>query len=176
MFNFYQLFFQFVQDNGWQLLELLIIFLLAKILLRFIVKKIKKLSASVGTKIDSKKQKRAETVGKIILGNGNLVVNVIFVLMLLAIFGLDVRPILAGLGVVGLAIGFGAQSLVKDFVSGLFILAEDQYGIGDKIQIGTFIGKVRKITLRSTVIEDENGAKCYVANGSIVNVTNFSQK
>lgn len=176
MINFFQIIIQFVQDKGWQLMQMFVLFLLAKILLRFVVRKIKKLSIAVGTKLDAKKQKRAETIGKIILDNGNIVVDAVFVLMLLDFFGLNIGPILAGLGVVGLAVGFGAQSLVKDFVSGLFILIENQYGIGDTIQIGTFTGKVKTVTLRTTVIEDENGAKCYVANGSIVNVVNFSQK
>jgi moderate conductance mechanosensitive channel len=74
-----------------------------------------------------------------------------------------------------LAIGFGAQTLVKDFVSGLFILIENQYGIGDKVQIGSYTGTVSKITLRSTVLKDEEGKYYYISNGTISAVTNFSQ-
>ena len=95
--------------------------------------------------------------------------------MILNLFGIDIRPILAGAGVIGLAIGFGAQSLVKDFVSGLFILVENQYGIGDKIKIGNFEGNVTRITMRSTVLKDETGKTYYIANGMIKDIINMSQ-
>jgi small conductance mechanosensitive channel len=74
-----------------------------------------------------------------------------------------------------LAIGFGAQSLVKDFVSGLFILVENQYGIGDKIKIGSFEGNVIKITMRSTVLKNKEGMIYYISNGLIKDVLNMSQ-
>jgi small conductance mechanosensitive channel len=91
------------------------------------------------------------------------------------LFGVDIRPILAGAGVIGLAIGFGAQSLVKDFVSGLFILIENQYDIGDKVKIGSSEGNVIRITMRSTVLRDEEGKTYYISNGSIKDVINMSQ-
>jgi len=83
---------------------------------------------------------------------------------------------LAGVGVIGLAIGFGAQSLVKDFVSGLFILVENQYRIGDKVKIGSSEGNVIRITMRSTVLKDEEGKIYYISNGSIKNVINMTQQ
>ena len=95
--------------------------------------------------------------------------------MILILFDVDIRPILAGAGVIGLAIGFGAQSLVKDFVSGLFILIENQYNIGDKVKIGSSEGNVIKITMRSTVLRDEEGKTYYISNGSIKGVINMSQ-
>ncbi len=95
--------------------------------------------------------------------------------MTLSLFGVDITPILAGAGVIGLAIGFGAQSLVKDIVSGLFILVENQYGIGDKIKIGSFEGQVFKITMRSTVLRDDEGRTFYISNGLIKDIVNFSQ-
>lgn len=124
----------------------------------------------------SQKEKRAETLGHIIIATGNIVIYGIILLMVLSLFGVDIRPILAGAGVIGLAVGFGAQTLVKDFVSGLFILIENQYGIGDKVKIGSFEGKVIKITMRSTVLKDEEGKLYYMSNGSISNVTNLSQQ
>jgi len=96
--------------------------------------------------------------------------------MILNLFGVDIRPILAGVGVIGLAIGFGAQSLVKDFVSGLFILVENQYRIGDKVKIGSSEGNVIRITMRSTVLKDEEGKIYYISNGSIKNVINMTQQ
>ena len=96
--------------------------------------------------------------------------------MVLNLFNIDIRPILAGAGIIGLAIGFGTQSLVKDFVSGLFILIENQYGIGDKVKLGNFEGEVVKITMRSTVLKDKEGKTCYISNGSIKDIINMSQK
>lgn len=90
--------------------------------------------------------------------------------------GVDIRPILASAGIIGLAVGFGAQSLVKDFVSGLFILIENQYGVGDRVKIGSFEGNVVKITMRSTVLMDDEKNKHYISNGLVKNVTNMSQQ
>ena len=123
----------------------------------------------------SQKEKRAETLGHIIITSGNIVIYSVLLLMILSVFGVDIRPILAGAGVVGLAIGFGTQSLVKDFVSGLFILVENQYGIGDKIKIGSSEGTVVRITMRSTVLKDEEGKLYYISNGLIKDVVNMSQ-
>jgi len=96
--------------------------------------------------------------------------------MTLSLFGVDTTPILAGAGVIGLAIGFGAQSLVKDFVSGLFILVENQYSVGDRVKIGNFEGRVIRITMRSTVLHDDEGKTFYISNGLIKDVTNLSQQ
>ncbi len=96
--------------------------------------------------------------------------------MILNLFGVDIRPILAGVGVLGLAVGFGAQSLVKDFVSGLFILVENQYSIGDTVKIGSFEGEVIRITMRSTVLRDDGGKTFYISNGLIKDVINLSQQ
>ena len=96
--------------------------------------------------------------------------------MVLNLSGIDIRPILASAGIIGLAVGFGAQSLVKDFVSGLFILIENQYGVGDRVKIGNFEGNVVKITMRSTVLIDNENKKYYISNGLIKNVINMSQQ
>jgi moderate conductance mechanosensitive channel len=119
--------------------------------------------------------KRIETLGYIIIATGNIVIYLVILLMILNLFGVDIRPILAGAGILGLAIGFGAQSLVKDFVSGFFILIENQYGIGDKVKIGNSEGKVAKITIRSTTLRDDEGKMHHISNGSINSVINYSQ-
>ena len=124
----------------------------------------------------SQKEKRAETLGRVIVSIGNIVIYTIILFMVLNLFGVDIRPILAAAGIIGLAIGFGAQSLVKDFVSGLFILVEDQYGIGDKVKIGNSEGSVIRITMRSTVLKDEEGKIHYLSNGLIKDVINISQQ
>ncbi|MNI09012.1 putative MscS family protein YkuT [compost metagenome] len=88
--------------------------------------------------------------------------------------GVNLGPLLAGAGVLGLAIGFGAQSLVKDVITGFFIIFEDQFGVGDVIQIDQFKGKVEEIGIRVTRIRSWTGEVHIIPNGSIVKVTNFS--
>lgn len=121
-------------------------------------------------------EKRVQTLGHVIISTGNVIIYVIILLMILDLSGMDIRPILAGIGVLGLAVGFGAQSLVKDFVSGLFVLIENQYGIGDHVKIGSSEGRVVKITMRSTVLQDDDGKTFYLSNGSVNNVVNFSKR
>ena len=89
--------------------------------------------------------------------------------------GLDLGPLIAGAGIVGLAIGFGAQSLVSDFIAGIFIIIEDQYGVGDIVDVGAASGTVEKVTLRTTTLRDIDGALWVVPNGEIRRVGNSSQ-
>jgi small conductance mechanosensitive channel len=85
---------------------------------------------------------------------------------------LDLTPILASASVLGVAIGFGAQTLIKDFLSGLFIILENQYRVGDVVDINDAVGTVEQITLRSTIIRDNNGSVHYIPNGSINQAVN----
>jgi small conductance mechanosensitive channel len=87
----------------------------------------------------------------------------------------NIAPFLASAGLVGLAIGFGAQNLVKDFVSGVFMLLEDQYGVGDIVDLGEAVGEVETVGLRVTTVRDIDGTLWYVRNGEIVRVGNMSQ-
>jgi len=96
-------------------------------------------------------------------------------LMVLDLLGLPLAPLLASAGVGGLAIGFGAQSLVKDFFSGIFMIAEDQYGVGDVIDTGTVVGTVEEVSLRITRLRDGDGVVWYLRNGEILRVGNRSQ-
>ncbi|GAB7388509.1 mechanosensitive ion channel family protein [Bacillaceae bacterium] len=98
----------------------------------------------------------------------------IAILLVLAQFGIDLRPVLAGAGVLGLAIGFGAQNLVRDVISGFFIIFEDQYAVGDYIQTGNFSGTVKEIGLRTTKIQSWTGEIHIIPNGKINEVTNYS--
>ena len=165
-----------IKENAIDVIWIIILFFFGKIILKLIVKRFVKIVDDGDDKRVSQKEKRAETLGQIIITTGNIVLYAVILLMVLSVFGVDIRPILAGAGVIGLAIGFGAQSLVKDFVSGLFILVENQYGIGDKVKIGSSEGRVIRITMRSTVLEDEEGKLYYMSNGSINNVINLSQQ
>jgi small conductance mechanosensitive channel len=95
--------------------------------------------------------------------------------MVLGQLGIDLGPLLAGAGVVGLAIGFGSQALVKDFIAGLFILIEDQFGVGDVVDVGAASGKVEAVSLRTTRIRSVDGVLWHVPNGEITSVGNQSQ-
>ena len=165
-----------IKQNAIDIVWIIILFFFGRIILKSIVKR---LSQTVDDGDDthvSQKEKRAETLGHVIVSIGNIIIYAIMLFMVLNLFGVDIRPILAGAGIIGLAIGFGAQSLVKDFVSGLFILIENQYGVGDKVKIGSSEGRVIRITMRSTVLKDDDGRIYYISNGFIKDVINMSQR
>ncbi len=166
----------YVKENTADIIGIIVLFFLGRLLLKVVVRHLVHMVDDGDDTHTSAKEKRAETLGNIIIATGNIVIYIVILLMILSLFGIDIRPILAGAGVIGLAIGFGAQSLVKDFVSGLFILIENQYGIGDKVKIGSFEGKVTRITMRSTVLKNDEGKTFYISNGLIKDVTNMSQK
>ncbi len=164
-----------IKQNAVDIIWIIILFFFSKLILKLIVKRLARIVDDGDDAHVSQKEKRAETLGHIIASIGNIAIYVIILSMIINLFGVDIGPILAGAGVIGLAIGFGAQSLVKDFVSGLFILIENQYDIGDKVKIGNSEGNVIRITMRSTVLRDEEGKTYYISNGSIKNVINMSQ-
>ncbi len=96
-------------------------------------------------------------------------------MMVLSRFGVNLAPVLASAGVLGLAVGFGAQNLVKDFLSGIFMLLEDQYGVGDHVDLGDAVGTIERVGLRTTSVRDVSGVVWYVRNGTIERVGNASQ-
>lgn len=119
-------------------------------------------------------ERRTVTVAKLL---ENIVAYVVMFVMLIAILGvfdINASGLLAGAGVIGLAVGFGAQSLVKDVITGLFILLEDQFSVGDYVRIGQFEGAVLEIGLRTTKMKSWTGEIHILPNGSITQVTNFS--
>lgn len=166
---------QAIKNNAWNIIWIIILFSIGQTALRVIVKRLTILANDGNNATESMREKRAKTLGRIIITIGDITIYSTILLMFLSIFGVDIRPILAGVGIVGLAVGFGAQSLVKNFVAGLFILIENQYNIGDEIKIGAFEGTVKKITLYSTMLEGEEG-DIYLPNGSVTNIINKSRR
>jgi len=164
-----------IKQNAIDIIWITILFFFGKLILKLIVKRLAQVVDDGDDLHISQKEKRAETLGRVIISIGNIVIYAIILFMVLNLFGIDIRPILAAAGIIGLAIGFGAQSLVKDFVSGLFILVENQYGIGDQVKIGSSEGEVIRITMRSTVLKDKEGKIYYLSNGLIKDVINMSQ-
>lgn len=120
-------------------------------------------------------RQRVETMGTLLRSISTFVIYVVAGLTVFQLVGLPVGPVLASAGIGGVAIGFGAQSLVKDFLSGIFMIFEDQYGVGDVIDTGEAIGTVEEVTLRITRLRDADGVVWYVRNGEVIRIGNRSQ-
>lgn len=132
--------------------------------------------AASGQKIAERRQQRAQTIGSVLKSTVSIVLLVWVVLTVLNVLGVNIAPFIASAGVVGLAIGFGAQNLVRDFVTGVFMLLEDQYGVGDNVDLGEAVGEVQSVGLRITTVRDIDGTLWYVRNGEIARVGNMSQE
>ncbi|GAA0242650.1 mechanosensitive ion channel [Saccharothrix mutabilis subsp. mutabilis] len=125
--------------------------------------------------VSERREQRAKTIGSVLKSVTTIVVFGIAFIQVLTELGMNVAPILTSAGILGVAIGFGAQNLVKDFLSGMFMMLEDQYGVGDVVDLGPATGTVESVGLRITTIRDTNGTVWYVRNGEILRVGNSSQ-
>jgi small conductance mechanosensitive channel len=124
---------------------------------------------------EARKTQRAATMGAILKSTTTFFIFATALLTIMATLGVQLAPLLASAGVVGVAVAFGAQSLVKDILSGIFMIIEDQYGVGDVIDTGEAIGTVEDVTLRVTKVRDSSGVIWYVRNGGIARIGNQSQ-
>ncbi|HSV39289.1 MAG TPA: mechanosensitive ion channel domain-containing protein [Nocardioidaceae bacterium] len=123
-----------------------------------------------------RRKQRAQTLSSVLKSIASFVVFSIVAIMVVSELGYDIGPLIAGAGIIGLALGFGAQSLVKDFLSGIFMFLEDQVGVGDTIHMNDVSGVVEALTLRVTRIRAEDGTVWYVRNGEVLKVGNTSQQ
>lgn len=123
----------------------------------------------------ARQSQRAKTVGSVLRSVASIVIWTVMIVMIIAELGFNIAPVIASAGVVGVALSFGAQSLVKDFLSGIFIVAEDQLGIGDWVDLGEASGEVEAVGLRTTQVRDLEGTLWHVRNGEILRVGNSSQ-
>lgn len=123
----------------------------------------------------ARQSQRAQTVGSVLRSVASIVIWTVMIVMIIAELGFNIAPVIASAGVVGVALSFGAQSLVKDFLSGIFIVAEDQLGIGDWVDLGEASGEVEAVGLRTTQVRDLEGTLWHVRNGEILRVGNSSQ-
>jgi moderate conductance mechanosensitive channel len=155
-------------------LKIVIIFLVAFVI-RFLLIRANNRLVRQAFGSNQRRDQRSSTISSVL----NTVTSVIIwgtaILMSLTVVGVNIAPLLASAGIAGVALGFGAQTLVKDYISGIFLIVEDQYGIGDEVEIGTVRGKVEAVALRTTRVRDEAGVLWYIRNGEILNVANFSQ-
>lgn len=161
-------------SNGIRIIVILAIAVLihnlGKIFIRKAVKRIIRNYIS-----DKAEQKREDTLIRIFSGVFSAIVWIAAILIILPEFGINIGALLAGVGIVGIAVGFGAQSLVKDFFSGLFIIMENQYRIGDVVCFDGTCGLVQEITLRKTILRDLDGVEHHVPNGQIKKASNLSK-
>ncbi len=127
------------------------------------------------TSHNTRRVQRAKTMGDLLKSIIGGLLVAIFGTMILSELGLNIAPIIASAGIVGIALGFGAQSLVKDFLSGIFMIFEDQYGVGDVVDVGVASGTIEAVSLRVTRLRDQSGTVWYVPNGEILRVGNMSQ-
>ena len=146
---------------------------------RAIVRAVNKLATAdlkPGPGFAKRQSERARTTGSVLTSILKAAVWIIAIAMILGEFGFNLGPVIASAGVIGVAIGLGAQTLVRDILSGIFMLIEDQYGVGDQITTLEIEGGVEKVGLRITTIRDKKGVLWYVRNGEILVIGNASQK
>jgi small conductance mechanosensitive channel len=125
--------------------------------------------------LSERRRQRTQTMASVLKSISTGVIFVVAFVMVLAQLGINIAPIIASAGILGVALGFGSQTLVKDFLSGIFMILEDQYGVGDVIDLGEASGSVESVGLRVTRLRDVNGTVWYVRNGEIIRVGNKSQ-
>ncbi|WP_300019032.1 mechanosensitive ion channel domain-containing protein [Pseudonocardia sp.] len=170
---------------GFKITLILVLAFVARFLLHRLVTRIvdgaanarlpRRRGAAPAPAVPVRRAQRARTVGSVLRSTISVIVLSIAAIMVLSEFGVALGPILASAGIVGVAVGFGAQNLVRDFLSGMFMLLEDQYGVGDVVDLGEASGVVEAVGLRITTLRDISGTVWYVRNGEILRVGNKSQ-
>ena len=176
MLNATQITLDILQKYGWKIFWILVLFFFGRWSITFTVEKLKRLNQErVRKHIGRNIIRRTKTIENVVNLVAKIILYSIILLMVLDLFGVKIGPLLAGAGIVGLALGLGAQRLLQNFFGGFFILIDDQFDIGDKVKINGVEGEVIKMSIHSTVIKGKNGQIVYLPNGTINEVTNFSQ-
>lgn len=157
---------------------ILVVALILTLLMRRIVRRLATRLARSSTPLaetEARSRQRAKTLASVFVSVTTVVIWALAVMLSLGELEVDLGPLLAGAGVLGIALGFGAQRIVRDFLSGLFVIIEDQYGVGDVVDVGEASGVVEQVTLRATRIRALNGTLWHVPNGEIRRAGNMSQ-
>lgn len=163
--------------HGWRIVLMTILFVLAAVSMGEIIPRliVRTLGSRPG-ETEEELKKRGNTLSRVLVGTSQVFIFLIAIFTILSELEIDITPVLAGAGVIGVAIGFGAQSLVKDLVAGLFIILENQYRVGDWVKIADVDGLVEDVNLRRTVLRDLNGTVHVVPNGEIKISSNFTKE
>lgn len=119
---------------------------------------------------------RTRTLRSLLKNILDIIVFLTVILIILSRWDIDIFPLLTGAGIAGLAISFGAQTLVKDIISGFFIIFENQFSVGDRVKVGDYEGMVEEVTLRLTILRDKNNHLIYIPNSQITTVTKYQEK
>jgi len=174
-----QLRFDFDAIYKWLLtsgLRIVLVLVIGLVVLKVVRLIVSRLFTGLSKSADVEMKKRADTLTSIVHYIVTLVIGVVAFIMILGELGVEIGPIIAAAGVLGLAVGFGAQNLVQDVISGFFILLEDQIRVGDVVNISGKGGLVERITLRMTILRDLAGNVHYIRNGNIDTVTNMTKE
>ena len=121
------------------------------------------------------KEKRTETLSRTIITLSGIGLGILAFFLVLSQLGINITTAIVGLGIMGVAVGFGAQYMIRDYIGGFFILLENQYNIGDVIRVGTIAGIVEELSIRKTILRDLDGARHVISNGEIRTVSNLTQ-
>jgi len=154
---------------GIKIICILIVAFLSNRFLRVFIERI--IKKRIGDKIKAIQRKRIETLTGILGTTLKFTIWITAFLMILPEFGINIAPILAGAGLIGLAVGMASKDIISSFISGLFIILEDQYNIGDRVKIAGIEGEVKEITLRKTIIKDEKGVFHFIPNNQVKTVS-----
>lgn len=166
--------FLFVRENITTVFWILFIGIFGKIFLNGISNRIIKFADDGNPNYNSGREKRAKTLAGLVVTTGNVFLFLFFSILVLRLFGIDATPILAGASVLGFAIGFGSQAIIKDFLAGIFIFIDNQCAVGDHVKIGQVDGIVHDVTMRLTVVRDFEGNIVFIPNGTITQLVNYS--
>jgi small conductance mechanosensitive channel len=142
---------------------------------RIVPHRVREKATDVSPLASARREQRAETIGSVLRSVTSVFVYGIALIEVLGVVGINLAPIIAGAGIVGVAVAFGAQNLVSDFISGVFMVLEDQYGVGDLVDVGPAVGTIEGVSLRVTRVRDLNGTLWHVRNGQIQRIGNLSQ-
>jgi small-conductance mechanosensitive channel len=174
--NWTQLIVPWLASHGFKIIIILAgTYIVNKILSRIIIRAVRIAVVPDGTMSKEAEIKREDTLIRIFNGALRVSLITLMILMVLQEIGVQIGPILAGAGIVGLAFGFGGQYLIRDLIAGLFIILENQYRIGDVINVGSTGGLVEDISLRKTTLRDMDGTVHHVPHGEIKEVSNMSK-
>jgi small-conductance mechanosensitive channel len=166
----------FAAARGIRIAAIVLIALILNRLLRSLTRRLIPAAGSDGIgRIARMREQHVKTLAGLLYSAGTAVIIVGAILTALPEFGFNVTPIAAAAGLASLAVGFGAQHLVRDIINGFFIIVEDQFAVGESVRIGTVVGRVEHLTLRRTVIRDIQGAVVSIPNGEISQVANLSR-
>ena len=177
--NFIQNLTSWFFSHGIKIIVILFVAWLINRISKFLISKLINTLIEKGEEIagDNKiQEQRIRTLTKVFKSTLSIVIWIVALLTILPELGINTAPLLAGAGLIGLAIGMGARNVIQDYLSGLFILLEDQYRVGEKVNIAGIEGEVIDLNLRQTVLRDSESTVHHIPNGQIKSASNFSRK